>query len=59
MEEKTMKKQYFTPAIKNIKVVVNESMMLPASLGTDESNTMDANGRRGSWGNLWSDDTDE
>ena len=51
-----MKKQYFTPAIKNIKVVVNESMMLPVSLGTDESSTMDAKGRRGSWGNLWSDE---
>ena len=52
-------KQYITPAIKNVKVVVNESMMLSGSLGDDETSTMDANGRRGSWGNLWSDDTEE
>lgn len=56
-------KQYITPAIKNVKVVVNESMMLSGSLGSDETNTiMDANGHRGSrgsWGNLWDDSAEE
>ena len=55
----TTMKQYITPVIKNITVVLTQSPLagsVQGSLGTDESNTMDANGRRGSWGNLWSDE---
>ena len=54
-----MKKHYITPAIKSVNIVGNEYMLIGGSLGTDETETMDANGRRGSWGNLWSDDTEE
>ena len=55
----TTMKQYITPAIKSVNIVGNEYMLIGGSLGTDETETMDANGRRGSWGNLWSDDTEE
>ena len=57
-----MKKHYTTPVIKNITVVFTQSPLagsVQGILGTDESSTMDANGRRGRWGNLWSDDTEE
>lgn len=55
----TTMKQYITPVIKNITVVFTQSPLagsVQGILSDDESSTMDANGRRGSWGNLWSDE---
>ena len=52
-------KQYITPVIKNITVVLTQSPLagsVQGILGDDESSTMDANGHRGGWGNLWSDE---
>ena len=62
MEDKTMKKHYTTPVIKNITVVFTQSPLagsVQGILGDDESSTMDAKGRRGRWGNLWDGDTEE
>lgn len=61
MEDKTMKKHYITPAIKDINIIVTQSPLagsIQGGLGGD-TDTQLANGRRGRWGNLWDGDTDE
>ena len=55
-----MKKQYITPSIKSVNVMINESMMLTGSLGNDTTDTMDSNRLRSwgrsEWSNGWGED---
>ena len=51
-----MKKQYITPSIKSVNVMINEYMVLTGSLGNDTTDTMGSNGHRDYWSDDWEDE---